>query len=367
MKVNRGLILASFGIGLFAACGGSTQGTPDGGQDAGASGSSSGTGSSSGAASSSGSGSGGSSGSSGGSSGGGASIIPAGATPGAGMVTCGTATCNAPQVCCSGGGGGPMCSTITACNSGGNDSYTCTGQANCMAPQICCVTYAMGRGANDVSACQASCGMGNTAQVCQTAMECPAGMTCGNGGAQGISVCQPPLIPPGTSQGTGAITCGTATCNAPDVCCSGGGGGGGGGNLMCSALTACDNNGNDSYTCTGQANCAAPNICCVTYANGAQQNDIARCQASVAFLASGQWCGMANTDQVCQTNAECIGGMVCRGGGNAPGGITTCLPPTMMNPDAGTGSTGMDAAVDHAPAPEAGAADAGADAASGGG
>jgi len=335
MTMNPCFAVGLFGIGLVAACGGVTQGTSSVGPDAASSGSSGGG---------SGSGSGGSSsGTVGSSSGSGASILPPGATPGAGMVLCGGATCTAPDVCCSGGGGGPVCSSIAACNGGGNDSYTCTGNANCSAPLICCVTYGHS-GANDVSACQASCGTGDTAQVCQVDGECPTGQSyCGNGGAQGISVCEPPLIPSGTSQGAGAITCGAATCNAPDVCCSGGGGG-----LMCSTLTGCDNNGNDSYTCTGQANCAAPNICCVTYAMGAQQNDIARCQPA---------CATANTDQVCQTDSECTGGMVCRGGGDAPNGITICRRPamTMPIPDAGAGSTGVDSAVDQAAPPEASA------------
>ncbi|MGA7119521.1 MAG: hypothetical protein WBY94_05445 [Polyangiaceae bacterium] len=349
--MNHGFAIGLFGLGFVAACGGTTQGTPGGGTGAGASASSGGASSSSSSGSGSGGSSSGSGGSSsgsgsGGSSGGGPSILPVGATPGAGMVPCGGATCTAPDVCCSGGRGGPVCSSIAACNGGGNDSYTCTGNTNCTAPLICCVTYGH-NGANDVAACQASCGTGDTAQVCQMDSECPAGQSyCGNGGAQGISVCEPPLIPPGTSQGTGAITCGAATCNAPDVCCSGGGGG-----LMCSALTACDNNGNDSYTCTGQANCAALSICCVTYAMGAQQNDIARCQPA---------CGMANTDQVCQTDSECTGGMVCRGGGDAPKGITICRRPAMMPPvpDAGASPTGADAALDQAATPEA-AADTG--------
>jgi hypothetical protein len=67
--------------------------------------------------------------------------------------------------------------------------------------------------------------------------------------------------------------------------------------------------------------------------------------------------------------------MVCRGGGNAPGGITICRRPTMMMmmmPDAGTGPTGMDAGApdtgaNAATGTDAGAPDTGADAASGGG
>lgn len=276
--------------------------------------------------------------------------------------------CNAPDVCCMTGRAGPMCSSITACNNaGGNDVYTCTSKANCAAPNVCCVTPGRGRN-GDVSACQTTCGMGAD-QVCLMDSECTAGQVCRNSG-NATPTCQAPLIPPGATQGTGSITCGAATCNAPDVCCDTGGFGGGGG-LMCASavfdggaqngLSTCDSNGNNSYTCTGAANCAAPNVCCVTFGMG-PANDVALCQAT---------CSGANgaNAQVCQTSAECSAGLVCRGGGGAAGGITICRNPPMMmmNPDSGTGadssigSPGMDAAVDRTAPPEAGA-DAGTEA-----
>src|SRR5260370_12201304 len=137
----------------------------------------------------------------------------------------------------------------------------------------------------------------------------------GGAAPTGLMLCQPPLIPPGSTPGAGAVTCGGATCTAPNVCCSGGGGGG----LNCSTLTACDNAGNDSYTCTGQANCTG-SLCCVRFGQGGT-NDISVCQAS---------CAGANTSQVCPTNAECPMSQVCRRGGGSPAGDSICLPPSAM-------------------------------------
>jgi hypothetical protein len=365
MNYAKALLFALVGTSAIAVgCGGGVSSSglnPDASASSGSSGGSNSSGSSS---SGTGGSSGSSSGTAGGSSGSGdggntPTIIPRGATPGMGMVLCGGATCNPPDICCSGvggggGGGGSMCTTLATCAMGGptgGDVYTCTGKANCTAPQICCVTPGRGR-APDVSACQATCGM-NQDHICQTDAECAMGQTC-RASAPGVMACQPPVIPPGGgTQGTGAITCGATTCTAPNVCCSGGGGGGGGGGLACNTLNACDAN-NDVYTCTGQANCAAPNVCCVTLNGSGGGNDLAVCQPT---------CAGANSSQVCQTNAECTGGMTCRtGAGNGiPGAITTCRPPPMAAPDAGsappdagTGPTGMDAAVDHAAPPEAG-------------
>ncbi|MDP9002763.1 MAG: hypothetical protein M3O46_21960 [Myxococcota bacterium] len=352
MKWNHALIFVSFGIAVVAACGGTTNnpGNSDSGTSSGSSsGGTTSSGGSGGTASSGGSG--GSSSSSGGASSGGTdagSIIPPGATPGMGMVTCGGATCNAPDVCCSGGGGGgPMCQALAACNSAGNDSYTCTSKTNCTGAQICCVTFATGRGNNDVSACQTTCTGNNRAQVCLTDSECPMGTTCRGGGpapnGTAILLCQPPLIAPGATPGTGAIACSGMTCTAPQVCCAGGGGGN---TNTCDTLTGCDTGGNDSYTCTGQANCATPNVCCVTNGTGGQ-NNVSVCQPT---------CTGNNRAQVCQTSSECPTGLVCRGGGIAPQGFTTCRTPAMMMPDAGTAG-GMDAAPDSAPVIDAGAPD----------
>jgi Cys-rich repeat protein len=187
---------------------------------------------------------------------------------------------------------------------------------------------------NDIAVCQATCSGGNTAQVCQSDAECPAGNVCRTGGAapQGLTLCQPPLIPPGASAGTGTVTCGTMTCAAPNVCCSGGGG-----RFTCMALTACDASGSDSYTCTSQANCTAPSLCCVNFGQN-QQNDVSDCQAS---------CSGGNAAQVCLTNAECPTGMVCRAGGGAATGITICRAPAPV-PDGGAGAP--DAASDASPA-----------------
>jgi hypothetical protein len=342
MKRSSCFVLVSLGVALVAACGGGTSSNPapDGGNDGAGSGSSSGgSGSSSGG---SGSSSSSGSGSSGGADGG--SILPPGSTPGTGMVPCGATPCTAPQVCCAGGGGGAAltCSTLAVCtNTAGNDVYTCTSKANCTAPAMCCVTFGA-RGAPDVAACQASCS-GGAAQVCQMDAECPTGQVCRGGGgtAAGITTCQPPLIPPGATQGSGIIACGGASCAAPQVCCSMGGANG----LSCSALSACDNNGNDSYTCTGQANCTAPAVCCVTFGTGGA-NDVAVCQSS---------CGAGGTAQICLTNAECSGGLVCRGGGGVPAGLLSCRMPLA---DAGTPMDGAPA-VDSAPPPDTGASDTG--------
>jgi hypothetical protein len=349
MKIRQSFIFITLGlsVGVAVACGGGTTSSPDSGTSSSSGSSSSGTTSSSGTGSSgTGASSSGSS-----SSGGGfdaASIIPPGATPGTGMVPCGNAMCTDPNICCSGGGGGGLaCMTLAACNAAGRDIYTCMGQANCTAPQICCVTPG-GMGMPDLAVCQATCGAGNSGQVCQSNAECPTGTTCRGGFGNGIPgafmVCQPPLmLPAGTTGGSGPVPCGASTCTAPNnVCCSGGGGGGGG--LVCNSLAGCDTAGNDSYTCTGQANCTAPQVCCVTFGafNG---NDVAGCQTSCA----------GGSARLCQNSAECLTGMVCLAGGNAGGGNTvpagfmSCQTPVTM-PDAG-----QDTGAGEAAAPDTGA------------
>lgn len=112
--------------------------------------------------------------------------------PGTGSIACGTVTCTAPNVCCTGGGGGAgnACRTQTACDASGNDVYTCSGSANCPNGQVCCVSFGASPGGGDLAQCAATCGARRTQQVCQPTDTCPNGTTCMRGGGAAFSTCQ---------------------------------------------------------------------------------------------------------------------------------------------------------------------------------
>lgn len=86
--------------------------------------------------------------------------VGAGRTPG--MIACGTATCDATQVCCRSSG----CIAIDAKCPLLNPRQECDDAADCKNGELCCQDI------TGATKCQATCNPASTRQLCKTTEEC---------------------------------------------------------------------------------------------------------------------------------------------------------------------------------------------------
>jgi hypothetical protein len=254
--VNRARIffVVSFGVVVAAACGGSnSSGNTAGGGD---SGSSSGS-------------SAGSSGDGGGSNPDDASGMPWYAVP------CMAGTCDAGEVCCA--AGGPFG------DGGGRETATCqTGSCQMGSFQLCSSSNV-----SSVSDCPAPliCYGTNAGRICRTppctGSSCGSGQVCCNGAGAGAFTCQTGSCPTGSSQVCSSasdcpapLTCMTmgapfgfcrtpqctaGSCGSGQVCCTAGPFGGAGG--QCQMGTSCPRG--TYMLCSSSADCPSGDLCAV--------------------------------------------------------------------------------------------------------
>lgn len=186
----RVFFVASLGLAITGACGGTTQNIGGSGDGGGTDGSDSSTGADAPGADASSSDASGKDA---------VSQVDGGSV---GPVQCGPQTCNAPQICCV-----DTQQRTAQCQdpSQNCDGFpiTCSSAQSCQNGNVCCGSYSQQDGVStDCQAAPCPTGFGNF-QLCATDQECPPGETC-RPLQQGAHVCRPPFDG-GTKDGGGFV------------------------------------------------------------------------------------------------------------------------------------------------------------------
>ncbi|HEY3357947.1 MAG TPA: hypothetical protein VGQ83_32160 [Polyangia bacterium] len=221
---------------------------------------------------------------------------------GAGLIPCGTASCNsyAGEVCCA-GFSGAVCMPTADCT---GVPLACDGPEDCTsaAQPMCCGSFS---GTGGDIACAASC-TGSARRLCHVDGQCGSGeKCCGSVSFQGLSAkwCEPEATCAGSQDGgtnptPGQVACTSAACDIPQVCCMTLAGMSVSG--ACEAASACT--AGVPVACDGPEDCQADggtDVCCATISFSGSLSGGAAC-APAAGCASTTFGGI-----LCHSDADC--------------------------------------------------------------